>query len=82
MTMTPFREILTSLPSLFSLIVTFFLTKIENKTKKPLTQLSYYCFEYVFLPKNVTLTSAKLKGIFSETHMCMCNYVPNLTFLA
>ena len=29
----------------FSLIVTLYLTKTENKTKKPLTQLSQYCFE-------------------------------------
>ena len=30
---------------MFSLIVTFYLTKTENRTKKPLTQLSHYCFE-------------------------------------
>ena len=30
---------------IFSVIRTFFLTKTENKTKKSLTQLSYYCFE-------------------------------------
>ena len=29
----------------FSLIVTFHLTKSENKTKKSLTQLSHYCYE-------------------------------------
>ena len=29
----------------FSLKVTFYLTKIENKTKKSLTQLSHYCSE-------------------------------------
>ena len=29
----------------FSLIVTFYLTKTENKTKKSLTQLSHYFFE-------------------------------------
>ena len=29
----------------FSLITTFYFTKTENKTKKPLTQLSHYCFE-------------------------------------
>ena len=28
----------------FSLTVTFYLTKPENRTKKSLTQLSYYCF--------------------------------------
>ena len=30
---------------MFSVIVTFCLTKPENRTKKSLTQLSYYCFE-------------------------------------
>ena len=30
---------------MFSVIVTFCLTKTENKTKKSLTQLSHYCFE-------------------------------------
>ena len=30
---------------MFSIIVTFFLTKTENRTKKYLTQLSRYCFE-------------------------------------
>ena len=29
----------------FSLIVSFYLTKAENRTKKSLTQLSYYYFE-------------------------------------
>ena len=29
----------------YSLIVTFYLTKSENRTKKSLTQLSHYCFE-------------------------------------
>ena len=29
----------------FSLKVTFYLTKTENRTKKSLTQLSHYCFE-------------------------------------
>ena len=29
----------------FSLIVTFYLTKTENRTKKSITQLSGYCFE-------------------------------------
>ena len=31
--------------SYFSLIATFYLTKIENRTKKSLTKLSHYCFE-------------------------------------
>ena len=30
---------------MFSLIVIFYLTKTENRTKKSLTQLSHYCFE-------------------------------------
>ena len=30
---------------MFSLIVTFYLIKTENRTKKSLTQLSQYCFE-------------------------------------
>ena len=30
---------------MFSVIVTFFLTKTGNRTKKSLTQLSHYCFE-------------------------------------
>ena len=30
---------------MFSIIVTFCLTKTENRTKKPLTQFSHYCFE-------------------------------------
>ena len=29
----------------FSLIVTFYLTKTENRTKKSVTQISNYCFE-------------------------------------
>ena len=29
----------------FSLMVIFYLTKTENRNKKPLTQLSYYCFQ-------------------------------------
>ena len=30
---------------MLSVIVTFCLTKTENRTKKSLTQLSHYCFE-------------------------------------
>ena len=60
-----------------SLIVTFYLTKTENRTKKSLKQLSHYCLEYyfevagiikvLFWPKNTDfqpqkmLTSAKLR---------------------
>ena len=53
----------------FSLIVTFYLTKTENKTKKSLTQLSHYFFEqrYYFSQKMLiywkkALTSEKLRG--------------------
>ena len=34
-----------SVKLIFSLTVTFYLTKIESRTKKTLTQLSHYCFE-------------------------------------
>ena len=34
-----------SVKLIFSLKVTFYLTKHENRTKKSLTQLSHYCFE-------------------------------------
>ena len=44
----------------FLLIVIFYLTKIENKTKKFLTQLLYYC-QMVLV----------LKGYFLELHMCV-----------
>ena len=30
---------------IWSNLVTFYFTKTENRTKKDLTQLSYYCFE-------------------------------------
>ena len=32
-------------PDMFLVIVTFCLTKTENRTKKSLTQLLHYCFE-------------------------------------
>ena len=34
-----------SVKDMFSVIVTFCLTKTENRTKKSQTQLSHYCFE-------------------------------------
>ena len=34
-----------SVKVIFSVIVTFCLTKTENRAKKSLTQLSHYCFE-------------------------------------
>ena len=67
LTMTSYRQIVTSLPFLqftvnleqsgsqipdaqsvnfiFSLTVTFYLTKTENRTKNSLKQLSHCCFE-------------------------------------
>ena len=44
----PFRSRIPDARSIkltFSLIVTFYLTDLENKTKKSLTQLLYHCFE-------------------------------------
>ena len=32
--------------STFSLLATSYLTKTENRTKKPSTQFPHYCFEY------------------------------------
>ena len=53
---------------MFSVKVTFWLTKTENRTKKSPTQLSHYCFEsrYFFGQKTLIfckkiLTSAKLR---------------------
>ena len=34
-----------SVKLIFSLIITFYLTKIENRSEQSLTQLSYYCFQ-------------------------------------
>ena len=70
-----------SVKLIFSLIVTFYLTKTktENRTRKPLIQLSQYCFglKVLFWPKelfakrNVDIRKIKrtlvLKGTFSET---------------
>ena len=54
---------------MFSVIVTFCLTKTKNRTKKSLTELSHYCFQqrYIFGQKVLIfckkmLTSAKLRG--------------------
>ena len=72
----------------FSLAVTFYLTKTDNRTKKSLIQLSHYCFEYryqfcqkmhSFCKKNADIRKAKrtlvLKGIFSETtNVCVLMY--------
>ena len=68
----------------FSLIVTFYHSKTENRTKKSLTQLSRYSFEWrcYFCPKMLTfckkiLTSTKLRGPwhykvnFLRLNMCM-----------
>ena len=62
-----------SIKLIFSLIVIFYPTEPENRTKKSLTQLLYYCFDYrycfyqkilIFLRKKCILVR---KGIFSET---------------
>ena len=54
---------------MFPVTVTFCITKTQNRTKKPLTELSHYCFEqrYFFGQKSQIfckkiLTSAKLRG--------------------
>ena len=73
-----------------SLIVTFYPTKTENRTKKSLTQLSQYCYEYYFCQKMVIfckkmLTSSRLrwpwysKVYFLKLHKCvyLCTYVSN-----
>ena len=77
----------------FSLLVTFFLTKIENGTKISNTALTLSLWVKVlfwpksiyFLPRNVDFCKNKralvLKGIFSETAY-VCTYVPNFKFLA
>ena len=44
----------------FLLIITFYLTKTENKTNKPLTQLLYYC-QMVLV----------LKVYFLKLHLCV-----------
>ena len=38
----PYSE---SVKVIFSLTVTFYITKTESRTKKSLTQLSHYCFK-------------------------------------
>ena len=64
-----------SVKNLFSLILTFDLTKTENRNKISLTQLSHYCyFCQLFLPKNADIRKIKwiliLKDIF-WLHMCI-----------
>ena len=48
-----------SVKLIFSLIVTFYLTKTEKRTKKSLTQLSHHCFEYRYYFGQKTLISWK-----------------------
>ena len=60
-------------------MVTFYLTKTENRSKKSLTQLSHYCFDkgtisatnVIFLQKNADISKNKTalvqKGISSKT---------------
>ena len=48
----------------FSFIVTFYLTKTENRTKKPQTQLSHHCFSKgIFMPKNADFLEEKKADI-------------------
>ena len=70
---------------MFSLTVTFYLAKTENKTKKSLTQHSHYCFEkkyyfsqktLIFCKTNADISRIKkallLKDIFSQTtYVCV-----------
>ena len=78
-------------------VVTLYLTKTENRTKKSVTQLSHHSFEQRqyfcqkkmlnFAPKNVDISKIKgalvLKAIFSETiYMCVFTYqIPCSTIL-
>ena len=68
----------------FSIIVTFYFTKFENRAKKSLTQLSHSWFEESYFVKKMLtfckkcfLTSAKLrvswywKVYFLKLHMCL-----------
>ena len=80
----------------FSLIVFFHLTKTENRTKKSLTQLSYYCFKkgtilgkkkFGFLQEKCW--HQQIKGVvvlegtfFKTTYVCELVCVPNFKFLA
>ena len=48
-----------SVKLIFSLIVTFYLTKTEKRTKKSLTQRSHHCFEYRYYFGQKTLISWK-----------------------
>ena len=78
-------------------VVTLYLTKTENRTKKSVTQLSHHSFEQRqyfcqkkmlnFAPKNVDISKIKgalvLKAIISETiYMCVFTYqIPCSTIL-
>ena len=76
---------------MFSLIVTFYLTKTENRTKKSLTALTLLLWAKVlfwpkkanFLQKNADISKIKrilvLKGIFYETkYECLLTCPPRL----
>ena len=65
---------------IFTLTVTFYFRKNENRTKKSLIQLSHYCFELsyyfgqkplIFCKKNADISkimkTVVLKGVFSKT---------------
>ena len=71
---------------LFSLIVTFYLTKTKNRIIKSLTQLSYYWLSKgAIFDKIADISKIRgaiiLKGIFFETTY-VCTYVQNFKFLA
>ena len=61
----------------FSLIVTFYLLIIENRTKRPLTQLSYYCLEwtYYFWKKKKKADISKIKGALALKGTFFLNYI-------
>ena len=84
-----------SVELIFSLLITFYLTKSENRTKTSLTQLSCYCFElrWFFSRKLLIFLQRKRwhqqnegdldtkKYIFWD-YLNACTYVPNFKFLA
>ena len=71
----------------FSLIVTVYLTNIENRTKKIYNTALILLprVKVLFLPKNANISKMKevqvLKGFFSETAY-LCTYIPLFKFLA
>ena len=71
-----------SIKLILPIIVTFFyLTKSENRTKKSLTQLSYYCFEsrYYFCQKMQFFFAKKKKK--AEIIILRCSWYYKVYFL-